>query len=112
MENYRVLLIDPDIATTNYLSRLFHKENFEVFAANSSKEGLILAYQYRPHVIILDPILKDMNLEELLSKLKKDWRVSRTKIIAFSSLFSCRNCSKRRTFYNKTPGNGKTECRR
>lgn len=86
MENYRVLLIDPDITTTNYLTRLFQKADFEVFAANSSKEGLILAYQHRPHVIILDPVLKDVDPEELLNKLKKDWRVSRAKIIAFSSL--------------------------
>jgi len=86
VENYRILLIDPDISTTNYLTRLFQKAEFEVFAANSSKEGLILAYQHRPHVIILDPILKDINPEELLNKLKKDWRVSRAKIIAFSSL--------------------------
>lgn len=86
MENYRVLLIDPDITTTNYISHQFQKAGFEVFAANSSKVGLILAYQHRPHVIIFDPVLKDIDREELLSKLKKDWRVSRAKIIAFSSL--------------------------
>lgn len=86
MENNRVLLIDPDITTIKYLSRLFQQEGFEIFAANSSKEGLVLAYQHRPQVIILDPVLKDLNLQDLLNKLKKDWRVSSAKIISFSSL--------------------------
>lgn len=86
MENYRVLVIDPDLPTTKYLTHTFQKAGIECFAANSSKEGLILAYQHRPHVIILDPAKQDIDLKELLNKFKKDWRVSRSKVIAFSSL--------------------------
>lgn len=86
MAAYRVLFIDPDPATTKFLSQHFELAGFETYAANSSKEGLILAYQHRPHVIVLDPVLPDINLGELLLKLQKDRRVENSKIIAFSSL--------------------------
>lgn len=86
MPEFRVLIIDPDIATTKYLAYNLTKAGFQTYAANASKEGLILAYQQRPHVIIIDPAIKDINLGSLLKKFRKDWRVSRSKIIAFSSL--------------------------
>ncbi len=68
--------------------REFEKAGFQVFEANSDKEGLILAYQNRPHVIIIDPIFDNSTLRELLDKFRKDWRLSRSKIFAFSSLQS------------------------
>ena len=86
MTKYRILLIDKDLATTKYLKQALTKADFEVFAANSPKEGLILAYQNRPHVIVLDPNIDINQLKELILKFKKDHRLARTKIIAFSSL--------------------------
>lgn len=86
MNKFRILIIDKDPATTNYLKLELGKADFEVYTANSTKEGLIHAYQQRPHVIIIDPIFSIEELDELLQKFKKDRRVSRTKVIAFSSL--------------------------
>lgn len=83
---FRVLIIDPDPASTKYLAYELTKAGFEVFSSNIAKEGLILAYQNRPHVIIIDPNIKGLPLNELITKLRKDHRVSRSKIIAFSSL--------------------------
>jgi len=88
MSDIRALIIDQDTATINFLSGEFKKLGINLFAAKTAKEGLILAYQHRPHVIILDPILNrtTQDLKDILQKLKKDWRVSRSPIIAFSSL--------------------------
>jgi MinD-like ATPase involved in chromosome partitioning or flagellar assembly/DNA-binding NarL/FixJ family response regulator len=83
---FRILLIDKDPSTTNFLKHELTKADFEVFSANQPKEGLILAYQHRPHVVILDPNVDLQKLEELILKFKKDHRLTRTKIIAFSSL--------------------------
>ena len=86
MNPYRVLIIDPDPTSTSFLSHEFKKAAFDVHTANSAKEGLILAYQHRPHVIIIDPVQKIVDYEDLLSKIHKDRRLTRTKVFAFSSL--------------------------
>lgn len=88
MSGYRILLIDQDKSTTRYLEQEFIKIGFNVFIANSLKEGLIYAYQHRPQVVVLDPQINDPNLKEFISKAKTDWRISKSKIIAFSSLSS------------------------
>ena len=86
MNPYRVLIIDPDPTSTTFLGHEFKKAGFEIHVANSTKEGLILAYQHRPHVIIIDPVQKNVDYLDLLSKFRKDWRLARTKVFAFSSL--------------------------
>ena len=88
MAGYRILLIDQDRSTTRYLEQEFNKIGLKVFIANSLKEGLIYAYQQRPQVVILDPPINDPNLKEFISKAKTDWRISKSKLIAFSSLNS------------------------
>jgi len=88
MNPYRALIIDPDPASTKFLKQEFEKGRFQVFQANSDKEGMILAYQHRPHVIIMDPVFEESAIKELFTRLRKDWRLSRAKIFAFSSLQS------------------------
>jgi MinD-like ATPase involved in chromosome partitioning or flagellar assembly/DNA-binding NarL/FixJ family response regulator len=86
LDNYRVLLIDPDPTTTKYLAYELKKTGLSVYATNNFKEGLVLAYQQRPHVIILEPDLTLLESTGFLEKLHKDRRTSRTRVIAFSGL--------------------------
>ncbi|MEN8240839.1 MAG: hypothetical protein ABFS17_02870 [Chloroflexota bacterium] len=88
MSEYRVIIIDPDPTTTKYLAFELKKAGLEVFSTNNAKEGLVLAYQQRPHVIIFEPIVTDISAKVFLSKIKKDRRTSRSRVIAFSSLTS------------------------
>lgn len=88
MSGYRILLIDQDPSTTLYLEQEFNKIGVRVIIANTLKEGLISAYQHRPQIIVLDPPINNPNLKEFISKLKNDWRISTSKLIAFSSLTS------------------------
>jgi len=85
VSDFRILVIDRDPSTINYLQVEFLKLDQEILSAKTIKEGLILAYQNRPHVIIIDPILRE-NLQDFIGKIKRDWRLSRCKIIAFSSI--------------------------
>jgi MinD-like ATPase involved in chromosome partitioning or flagellar assembly/CheY-like chemotaxis protein len=88
VSGYRILLIDQDSSTTLYLEQEFNKIGVRVIIANTLKEGLISAYQHRPQIIVLDPPINNPNLKEFISKLKNDWRISTSKLIAFSSLTS------------------------
>jgi DNA-binding response OmpR family regulator len=50
----RVLIVDDDVGVTDLFSRMLRLEGYEVWAAQSSDEGLNLARLHRPHAIILD----------------------------------------------------------
>jgi MinD-like ATPase involved in chromosome partitioning or flagellar assembly/CheY-like chemotaxis protein len=86
MAQFRILIIDPDTATTAFLTKELRQADFETFASTSVKEGLILAYQNRPHVIIFDPVFELAETADLIDRIRKDRRLSRTQVIAFSSL--------------------------
>lgn len=86
MSSHRIVVIDSDEATTKYLKYEIKKSGFEAFTANNAKEGLISAFQHRAHVVVMDPNIEDMTVDDVLERLRKDRRGSRSKLIAFSSL--------------------------
>lgn len=56
-----------------------------VFVERNAKEGLIAAFKHRPHIIIIDPVTIDISLNEFVGKIRKDRRINRSILIAFSS---------------------------
>ena len=50
----RVLIVDDDVSVTDTFSRMLRLEGYEVWAALSADEGLMLAQTHRPHAVILD----------------------------------------------------------
>ena len=52
--NARVLIVDDDVSVTELFARMLRLEGFEVWAAHSADEGLVLAQTHRPHAVILD----------------------------------------------------------
>lgn len=86
MSTSRVLIIDPEEASLQFLAKEIRKAEYEVITASTGKEGLILAWRERPHVLIIDPNLPDISREEMIQKLRSDRRTARRLFIAFSSL--------------------------
>jgi PleD family two-component response regulator len=52
-ENKSLLLVDDDDHMRSYLEEIF-STNYTVYQAENGEEGLHLAYQYRPDIIISD----------------------------------------------------------
>ena len=52
--NARVLIVGDDVSVTEFVGRMLRLEGFEVWAAHSADEGLVLAQTHRPHAVILD----------------------------------------------------------
>lgn len=77
-----ILIIDPDDASRKYLAINLGKTGFDVNMAASGKEGLILAWQKLPQVILIDPKLKDMQAVDFISRLRQDRRTAHTPCIA------------------------------
>jgi len=71
VNGYKILLVDdePDILT--FLSYNLKKEGYEVFVANNGSEGLEVAKAVKPHLIVLDIMMPEMDGIETCRLLKE-----------------------------------------
>ena len=72
MASCRVLIIDDDAACRRVFFRLADKLGYESVSASSGREGLALARQRSPDVLLLDLRLRDMTGFEVLKALRQD----------------------------------------
>ena len=68
----RVLVIDDDSTARDLARRALEKAGFLVVRAESATEGLRLARQLRPEVVIVDVLMPGMTGWEVLSAIKSD----------------------------------------
>jgi len=85
MPEKKILIVDADVASRNFIARILSDQQYEVIQAGSGKEGLICAWRDRPDLAILDPNLADLKGEEIAIKLKHDPRTANLPLIALSS---------------------------
>lgn len=85
MAGKKILVVDADVASRNFIARTLQKEPHEIIQAGSGKEGLIIAWRDRPDLIIIEPNLPDLKGEDLASRLRADPRTARTPLVALSS---------------------------
>ncbi len=85
MAEKKVLIVDADAASRNFISAALEKEGYPVLQAASGKEGLIAAWRDRPDVIIIDPVQSDLKGEDFAARLRADSRTERVVLIALSS---------------------------
>jgi two-component system KDP operon response regulator KdpE len=71
MEPVRVLLIDDDCDLREWVKLGLQARGYAVKATFSGTQGLILAYQEHPHVVLLDLMLPGMDGLETLSRLRE-----------------------------------------
>jgi DNA-binding response OmpR family regulator len=57
----KVLVIDDDVAITELLSMLLKTHGFDVITTNSGKEGVQLAREKLPNVVLLDLMMPDLD---------------------------------------------------
>jgi len=85
MEQIKVLLIDPDDASREFLSRMLHKKNYQVLHATTGQEGIEKAGIESPSIIIFEPTLPDLSLKEFLRELSQNKRTVHIPSVALSS---------------------------
>lgn len=72
MDQTKILLIDTDETSRNFLAQILHKNNYLVIHAASGKEGMAKAAQDTPDLIIFDTQLKDTSVAELMGQLQQN----------------------------------------
>src|SRR5512133_238431 len=85
MPEKKILVIDSDVASSNFIARQLTAQKYVVIQAGSGKEGLIFAWRDRPDLAVIDPTIADITGEELARKLKQDARTANMPLIALSS---------------------------
>ncbi len=85
MQGNKILIIDNDLSSRNYLAAALQKKGHPTLEAASGREGLIMAWKDRPVLIIADPVMDDLPGEELAVRLRSDPRTATVPLIALSS---------------------------
>lgn len=81
----RVLIIDDD-ETSRYLVRtVLANSGCEMREADGGIEGVRLAKEYEPDIVILDLAMPDLNGFEVLAELNRDPQTSKTRVIIHTS---------------------------
>lgn len=79
----KILVIDDDTAVTDLLSVLLRSQGFEVVSTNNSTDGVSLARQEQPDMIILDLMMPEMDGWEVCRAVRA---FSQVPIIVLSAL--------------------------
>lgn len=68
----KVLVVEDDLALRNLIKFKLTRENFIVIVAKDGMEGLQVALNNKPDIILLDILMPIMNGIEMLKKLRQD----------------------------------------
>lgn len=68
--NKKVLIVDDEPSLIEVTRAYFEREGFEVFAAATGREGLTLAEQHRPDLVVLDLMLPDISGEQVCGEIR------------------------------------------
>lgn len=80
----QVLVIDDDLNVQEILQRSLTKEGYEVFCTSAGTEGLRLAREVKPNIIMLDVYLQETSGWSILRELKADPQLADIPIIMIS----------------------------
>lgn len=69
--NWKILIVDDDPMVLELMQAVLEPEGFTVLKAGSGREGMTLAQQQRPHLIVLDLLMPDVDGFQVLDELKR-----------------------------------------
>ncbi len=83
--NYTLLIIEDNEQNYYMMRFLLEKNGFSVIGAETGREGIDKALQYRPQAILLDIQLPEMDGYAVAAELKKHAEIEDVPIIAVTS---------------------------
>jgi len=82
----RVLLIDKQLDVTETLADALDKEDrFDVRIAECGFDAGVIAEQFRPHIILLDIMLDDINIKRISAIIRENPELQGTRIVAMAT---------------------------
>ncbi|MDD5686976.1 MAG: response regulator [Elusimicrobia bacterium] len=86
MNKYKILVIEDDLSISKMLKINLEKSGYEVFVSSDGNEGVEIAKQKKPDLIILDIMLPDKNGFVVLEEIKNNQDIAYTPVIVMSGL--------------------------
>ena len=80
--SYRVLLVDDEPDILEFIGYNLNKEGYTVYTANNGREAVAKALEVRPHLILLDVMMPEMDGIETCSEIRSHAELAGT-LIAF-----------------------------
>jgi two-component system alkaline phosphatase synthesis response regulator PhoP len=77
----KILIIDDEKDILEFLSYNLQKEGYEIYTANNGVEGLEVAINQKPELIILDVMMPEMNGIEACEKMRSEESLDNTLIL-------------------------------
>lgn len=84
-DTYRILLVDDEEDILNFLSYNLKKEGYEVYTALNGQDGVALAKKHKPHLIVLDVMMPEMDGIETCRLLREVKELSNVLIVFLSA---------------------------
>jgi len=67
----RVLIIDDDPFTIEVITETLQRDHYEVMFASSGREGLLALADFKPHLVLLDVVMPDLDGWETCSRIRQ-----------------------------------------
>ena len=84
--SYRILLVDDEPDILEFVGYNLQKEGYEVFTASDGCEGVSVARTVRPHLILLDRMMPNMDGVEACRKIREIPGLERVMVAFLSAL--------------------------
>lgn len=85
MSSARVLIVEDDKAIADVIAYNLENNGYEVLRATTGKEGLRIALEKRPELIILDIMLPEMDGLEVCRQLRADPRTDTLRVLMLTA---------------------------
>ena len=82
-----ILLIDDNAMNRKFLTTLLQCSNYHILNASDGEEGLSIAREHHPDLIISDIMMPSMDGYEFVYHLRSDPAIAKTKVIFYSAIF-------------------------
>ena len=85
-QDTKILIVEDDATLSYIASERFRFAGYQVFTAMSGPEGINMAREIHPDIVLLDVIMPEMSGFEVLSKMKQDGEIKDITVVIFSNL--------------------------
>jgi len=67
----KLLIVDDDLPTSDFLNRYLGKRNYEIFTANDGESALSIVKEKQPNIILLDIKMPGQSGMKILQQIKE-----------------------------------------